>query len=369
MKNDNQVSPEEIGLFLKKLREENKMTQDEVAERIHFTRAVISQIERGLSVPSYEKARSFAEIYKVSIAEIYAAKKLSEETVKNVNPIIENVSDTIQKKYSKKAKCLSFVIIILVLFLISFLVYYFLNSYSATKVYKIYGESENFKTNEGILMISRDKMYLSLDVKTKKDFIIDEVSIRYSKDNEDNRIYASDSPEIFLSDSYGYEAYFNYDDIVKNVGNFYIEVQYNGILDRFNLNIEKLYENKKLIFNKDKKESSGDAYNVKELIPSKILKDFKKENNIYNYQIESDESQISITYNPDNNELIVMEQKKDNSYNWIYNLEYKILDYELIDNKDFSTLESKSIDTQKVNKEEKEIYNYFKENYIDKYLN
>lgn len=56
----------DLGLKLKKLREEKNLTQKQVAERIHMDTSTISSYESGTIVPSIEALLALARLYNVS---------------------------------------------------------------------------------------------------------------------------------------------------------------------------------------------------------------------------------------------------------------------------------------------------------------
>lgn len=369
MDNKENVTQEDVGKFLKSLREEKNLTQDELAKKINYSRDVISRIEKGLSMPSHDKVVILAEIYDVTIAEIYAARRLTSGTVGKIEPILDSATVSIKKSYNKKVKILFSVIITSALCLLVFLLYYFFNSYNSIKVYNIYGENDNLKTNEGILVISKDKILFSLSVIADNSLDIDEVYLRYVNSKEDVLVHKSDTLDIYFVDSYGYESHLNYDDIIRNDGKFYIEIKYNGISETIDINIEKVLENNKLFFTKSVKESDDKKNNVKFFLPSKIEKLFTKEDVGYTYKTRTKDKEVNLTYNQNNNELLVLEEDSKYSYSWVYNLEYKILDYELVDNKSLHSLENIYIEINNITSDTKNLYEYFKKNYIDVFLN
>lgn len=61
----------EIGARIKELRNKNGLTQDEVADELHLSKAAISQIERGKNGISPENACALAELFDVSIDQLY----------------------------------------------------------------------------------------------------------------------------------------------------------------------------------------------------------------------------------------------------------------------------------------------------------
>ena len=132
------ASREEIGAFIKQLREERNLTQDDLADQIHYTRYVISRIERGETTPNYDKFQVLANFFGVSVYEIYAAKKMPDDELKNITAIVDSVTESIDIKYKNKLKMTLFISIISILIILfTFFAYYFFNSYNSVKVYKV----------------------------------------------------------------------------------------------------------------------------------------------------------------------------------------------------------------------------------------
>ena len=73
-----------IGKFLKELRKQNNMTQEQLGERIGVTNKTVSRWETGNYMPPIESLRLLSDIFDVSINEILAGERLSEESFKEV---------------------------------------------------------------------------------------------------------------------------------------------------------------------------------------------------------------------------------------------------------------------------------------------
>lgn len=69
---------------LKELRENKKMTQEQVAKATNKTTRYISMIEQGLRNPSDDLKEKLSKIYKVSISQIFSAIKTTKSCVKEV---------------------------------------------------------------------------------------------------------------------------------------------------------------------------------------------------------------------------------------------------------------------------------------------
>lgn len=70
------MNAENIGKYLKKLRVKHNYTQEELAEKLHITRQAISSWENGRFIPDIEKIYDLANLYDLTIEEIYAGGNL-----------------------------------------------------------------------------------------------------------------------------------------------------------------------------------------------------------------------------------------------------------------------------------------------------
>lgn len=73
-----------VGSFLKKLRKENNMTQEQLGERIGVTNKTVSRWETGNYMPPVESLILLSDIYGISINEILAGKRLEMDELKEV---------------------------------------------------------------------------------------------------------------------------------------------------------------------------------------------------------------------------------------------------------------------------------------------
>jgi putative transcriptional regulator len=73
---------------LKKLRKQNGLTQEELAERLHVVRQTVSKWEKGLSVPDADYLIRLAEIFEISVSELLGGDV---ETSENKNIIAQKL--------------------------------------------------------------------------------------------------------------------------------------------------------------------------------------------------------------------------------------------------------------------------------------
>lgn len=91
------MDQEKIGLFIKQLRNEMKMTQADLAKKINVTDRAVSKWERGKGLPDISLLEDLSKIFDVSILEILKGEKLEKELIKE-----SNILDML--KYAKEDK-------------------------------------------------------------------------------------------------------------------------------------------------------------------------------------------------------------------------------------------------------------------------
>ena len=119
------MDTQKIGKFLKELRKQNNMTQEQLGDRIGVTNKTVSRWETGNYMPPIESLRLLSDIYQISINEILAGERLSEENYKEAAE--ENIGSVLEKMDKKEKKfentmisvmIITFVLTILIMFLL-----------------------------------------------------------------------------------------------------------------------------------------------------------------------------------------------------------------------------------------------------------
>ena len=117
------MEQERIGKFILKLRRENNMTQQELADKIGVTDRAISKWENGRGMPDLSLMKPLCKELGITINELISGERFEEERLKEKTE--ENIINTIGytenkiKKSKKKFKLIILLIILLVLILIS----------------------------------------------------------------------------------------------------------------------------------------------------------------------------------------------------------------------------------------------------------
>nr|MBP3259346.1 helix-turn-helix domain-containing protein [Bacilli bacterium] len=106
------MNQEKIGKFIAELRKEKKMTQQELADKLNVTDRAVSHWENGRRLPDYSLLKELCDILSISINELFAGEKISNEDYKkkadeNLMKALENSSFSLKEKiayYKKKWK-------------------------------------------------------------------------------------------------------------------------------------------------------------------------------------------------------------------------------------------------------------------------
>ncbi|MBQ3784031.1 MAG: helix-turn-helix transcriptional regulator [Lachnospiraceae bacterium] len=91
-----------IGERLAKLRKENHYKQNDIAEKLHVSQQVISNIERSQTTPDIEQLKKFADIYQISLDQLVGREFYGGNVDDVENQIIGYI-----KQMDKKGKELS----------------------------------------------------------------------------------------------------------------------------------------------------------------------------------------------------------------------------------------------------------------------
>lgn len=92
------MNQEKNGRFIAELRKQNKLTQEQLGEKLGITKNAVSKWERGLSLMDLSILKPLSQILKVSIVEILNGEKLDKDKISTKNE--EVLIDTLE--YSSK---------------------------------------------------------------------------------------------------------------------------------------------------------------------------------------------------------------------------------------------------------------------------
>ena len=353
------IDGNKIGLFIKELRTENNMSQYDLADLIPIDRSVVSKWERGEANPPIDKIVILCNIFKVDVDELISGeRKTVENKVEHENNLIKFLLHQ-DIKYKKLKYSLVAMIIIALLAIFMLLTYYFLETHDTEKVYRLYGYSDNYQIENGLLVITREKSYIKLGAITRKEDTNNksyDISFYYRKDNEDIIIYEGDS-DYLLSDRYGYNAVLNRVNIDEIKNNLYIKVNEEEI----KLNLTQEYRNDNYILDDWEKVLDKEINIDNNLIidVDKIKKEFECNDIIC--RKETDDN--ILMYNISDRVLHI----KNSFLKILYDSKINKFSYEDTENK-FDISNNEIICNLGNCENYKEIYNKYYENIIKKYL-
>lgn len=366
-----------IGRFIFKLRKEKGLSQTGLAVLIPVTRQAVSSWELGKSLPDSQTLIILGEIFEVSINDLLAGERLPNE-IKTEDPnskvALSLVDEIILKGRVIKARTLFFVCIVLTL-IAGFFIYYFVTSYNSIKVYKVQGENENFKTYNGIIISTKQKIYIRLGelIKVNKDNNIDSVKLYFKdKNNQEKVLYRDSKTDILITSNYGYNEGFTSDELKYIINNLYLEVNYKDKSNRMKLTVKKDFSNNLIFYNREKDLLENNKSTITTpLIYDKIKLSMEskgtKQDESYKLVVENDNEKISFLLI---NKQFIIEVNNDEvkeTWNGLFDNEFSFIYKKFVNNKEIihEVVEINN-DTLLSNKQI-EIYEDLKD-YINKYV-
>ena len=154
------------GEYITKLRKENNLTQDEVAEKLYIDRSTLSKYEHDASEMNLDTMEKLSKIYHDKVINIIYGNP---DAYKNIENNIEKLHFD---KYSAELNSLKLKkkllrnrlisVIFIILLLLSFFVYYFINTYNSIKIYKLNSNDSSIFINNSLIVLTNQEMYLNI---------------------------------------------------------------------------------------------------------------------------------------------------------------------------------------------------------------
>ncbi len=358
---------DKIGKFIKKLRDEKGLTQEELAEMIPISRQAVSKWERGLTIPDSSVLIRLSEIFSVTINEILSGEKINKTNEKEIN----QVSLTLFNDSKKKMKIIKILSLILIFLAFTFLVYYFIISYRSIKVYTVTGKGKNVELSNGIFVRTKEKLFFRIgdfDV-LNEDYEIKSLSLYYIDENDKKIIIASkDDDSILFVDYSGYNEYLDTTKIDYIIKNTYIDVIFEDTTENLKLNFDENYVNDIFIHKKRNISIKNDKeinYNLNfediEII-NKIKSNYNLIDSNYIFTIDDKDYKKTISYN-DEAKVIIMTKDSNTEKEiekFTYKIDSKILIYNNYKSNESYLFRDGEIDCENCNsKKTKSIFNNF----------
>ena len=105
------MEQQKIGNFLKQLRKEKGLTQEQFAERFYISSRTVSRWETGSNMPDVDMLIELADFYEVDIREIIDGERKSEnmdnETKATLKKVAKYATEENQKRYKRLSTLLA----------------------------------------------------------------------------------------------------------------------------------------------------------------------------------------------------------------------------------------------------------------------
>lgn len=310
-----------IGKFIKELREEKKLSQQQLADKLFVSRSLVTKWESGKISLTSTNLKSLCEFFYITSDEMLSGVR---KTVDNVDQI-ENVKYRLydQNKLLKKRIKICFFSIISLVFI--FFMYFFITFYNSVQIYTVnIDEKSNFLIDNGLFIKTQDKIYLRLEPKQLNNCDkIEYMKLYYELNGQKKEILKLSSFSVVSINDYIQEQeYFEFDkfDSIKN--NLYISFIYKDSTEiNIKLKIKKDYSNSKIFFLKhNRKMTNNNVYknnqdnSINEVINKHAEKNFLVSHNKVNYKIYVLDTQIYMTYKLKDTEEKIVYNNFDREY-------------------------------------------------------
>lgn len=161
------MDQEKIGKFIANLRKEQKLTQEQLAEKLGVTDKSVSRWENGKCLPDVSLYKDLCNIFGITLNEFFAGEKINEEKFKeqadnNLFSALENSSFTLKEKIKyfdeKWDKEHFFELTIAMIIIVGFIIYGFIKDNGIQYIFMIVGFTY------GIWENNRKKAYIERNV-------------------------------------------------------------------------------------------------------------------------------------------------------------------------------------------------------------
>ncbi len=325
------MNPKKIGAFICELRKSKKLSQGELAQMIPISREAVSKWERGISIPNSETLLILSNIFEVSVNSLL----VGEYTNKNEKEKLQSLAlEMLDEDNRKKKKIQNLKVLIFSLFLVFtliFLSYYFLNTYNSIKVYMVSGSGNSFSMTDGIFVTTKEKMYFRFgDFAFSDETDIKGIEMYYQKDGKEKTIFSSDGFIGMIKDYYGYDAYFELEELDNILNNAYLKIQYSNSQEIIKLEFTKDFVNNKFLFFKRPKASAEKNDNISKTsndIIEKIYNKFECDHDVCTFRVEEGNRIIEFSYFDIGRHLNISEKNENETIEWIYYIDGNLLYY------------------------------------------
>lgn len=118
---------QKTGLFLKKLRTEKNLTQEQLAEKFNISRRSVSRWETGSNLPDIDIMIELADFYEIEIRELFNGERRSEHMQNEMKDTLLKAAEYSNEKKKKNIKLVTIFLIIGIVGIVVNQVLFYLN--------------------------------------------------------------------------------------------------------------------------------------------------------------------------------------------------------------------------------------------------
>ena len=224
----------------------------------------------------------------------------------------------------------------LLIIIIAFLFYYFLNSYDSVKIYTIESVPDDIYLTDGTIMLTGESVYFRLgNVNGIDENEIEKIVLYYDDKGNRTIIYEGTSgKDALIRDFYDYNEYFTIKN--KNVifDSLFVDIYHDKKVKTIELIMKEDYSNKKIFFSRSRKnglKKSETKKDVNSNLISAIKKYFQEENGIYFKSLKINDTSYNINYINDTSSVLIYWKDKKYNYSITYDVKYDSASYNKMD--------------------------------------
>jgi len=342
---------DKMGPFLKDLRLSKNISQYALAEQMHVDHSKINRLENNKRRPNFDDLVYYSRIFNISLDELVACERKNKQNEKKLQTIFFEYLHKENSKFKKAQFIVTLLTIFSIICFIGITILYFFQNYDTMKIYTFSGSSSSYEIADGLLVLSKEKIYFQIGSITPE---VENIKIFTEINNKRQLVYDGEYKNI-LKDTYGYESFISYKNFIHGKQYFFVIINDEEIPLQFNEEIS----NNNLMYKKEKK--IGSKLEIEQsLIPKKINDTFQCDENNNCILIENNEV---LMYN------LGFFFVNTNEENYSYELSSEILSYSNFQKEINFEMVNNKVNCIKGNCENaKKIYENFYKNYVEKYI-
>lgn len=298
--------------FLKKLREDRGLTQEQLGEIINVSRSLISKWENGNKMPAVECLQALSKFYDITIDEIIFGERKTKANALEIDSLSATIITDSRRKFN--IACKAFSVVILILLFIIFGAYFILN-YNAYKLYSVGAKGENFDVKNTLMFITKNESYIQFGNITDSDG--DDTTYDgykfYALDGDKKIMLSSREDGDIVRNVDDTDNYLNFSNLEKYIDDLYVDIYYDDKIETLKLNVNLEMSNNK-IFNFNNRNASSinktKIKNNKKNLPTFISENFTydEDKNVYKYETNINNEKVMVEYDQNIKNLVILRE-------------------------------------------------------------